>query len=80
MSQNNASIDVGCWVKIAGFEPDEEETYRIVEDSAARPTEYKLGESSALAQALLGKTPGDRVPFHTRTGEVKLTVVDVGRN
>ena len=37
MTQAEKAVDVGCWVKIVGFEPDEEETYRIVEDSSAQP-------------------------------------------
>lgn len=74
----NEAVNVGCWVKIAGFEPDEVETYHIVDDAAAKPQEFKIGESSPLAQALLQKEVGSKIPFHTPVGDVKLTVVEVG--
>ncbi len=81
MTQNNSEnvVDVGCWVNVAGFEPDEEETIYIVDDISARPTEMKVGKSSPLAQALLGKQPGDEFPFRTPAGEYQLTVVSTGQ-
>ena len=67
-------------VKITGFEPDEEETYQIVDDSAAQPGDSRIGKCNPLAQALLGKQVGDEVPFHTPLGDVKLTIVDLGQD
>lgn len=72
------AVSIGSWVKITGFEPDEEETYHVVDDSAARPAEFRIGESAPLARALLGKQVGDKVPYQTPAGEVELTIVDVG--
>lgn len=74
------TVNVGCWVKIAGFDPDEEETYYIVDDPAAQPTEFRIAQSSPLARALLGKQQGDRIPFHTPAGDFKLTIVDLGED
>lgn len=80
MSQQRASsVEIGTWVKISGFEPGEVEEYRIVDDTAAKPADFQIGDSSPLAQALIGKTVGDEVPFHTPAGKVKLTIVDVGQ-
>ncbi len=73
-------IDVGCWVNVTGFEPDEEEeTIYIVEDVAAKPTEMKVGKSSPLAKALLGRQAGDEFQFQTPGGEFQLTVVSTGQ-
>lgn len=77
--QSSKTVNVGCWVRIAGFEPEEEETYHIVDDPAAEPLESKIGESNPLAQALIGKQVGDKVPFHTPAGNVNLTIVELGR-
>lgn len=72
------TVRVNSWVKIAGFEPDEEETYEIVDDATARPMDMRIGESSPLAQALLGKEVGETVNFHSPAGRVQLTIVDLG--
>lgn len=82
VSEKNSqgAVDVGCWVNITGFEPDEEEeTIYVVEDAAARPAELKVGKSSPLGQALLGKQVGDEFSFPTPDGEVQLTVVGTGQ-
>lgn len=76
--ESKETVSVGSWVKIVGFEPGEEETYSIVEDAAAQPTEMKIGRGSALAKALLGKSVGDSASFETPVGQANLKIVDVG--
>lgn len=77
--QTPQTLSVGNWVKITGFEPGEHETYTIVDDAEAQPTDAKIGRSSPLAQALLGKRPGERIPYRTPVGEVQLTILEFGR-
>ena len=72
------TVDVGCWVKITGFEPGEEETYFLVEDTQADPGQLRIGASNPLAQALAGKRIGERVSWRAPNGDVELTVLDFG--
>ncbi|QDT51623.1 GreA/GreB family elongation factor [Symmachiella dynata] len=81
MHENSDSVvDVGNWVNLTGFEPGaEEEKIYIVDDAAAQPAELKVGKSSPLAQALLGKQVGDEFSFQTPAGNVQLTVTATGQ-
>jgi transcription elongation GreA/GreB family factor len=72
------TVHVGCWVKITGFEPDEVETYFLVEDAEADPGQLKIGASNPLAQALTGKRIGERISWGAPNRDVELTVVDFG--
>jgi len=75
--QSQDTVSVGTSVKLAGFDPDEEETIQIVEDAAAQPTEMNIGQSAPLAQVLLGKRVGDQVAYKTPIGELKLEVLSI---
>jgi transcription elongation GreA/GreB family factor len=77
--EETKTVTVNCRVTIKGFEPDgEEETYWIVEDRLSNLQENKLPASSPLARVLIGARVGEDVPFHPPSGEVSLTIVDVG--
>jgi transcription elongation GreA/GreB family factor len=77
--EETKTVTVNCRVTINGFEPDgEEETYWIVEDRLANLQENKLAASSPLARVLIGVRVGEDVPFRLPSGEVSLTIVDVG--
>ncbi len=71
------SVTVNSRVTIRGFEPGEEETYEIVDDTQANVQENKLPASSPLAGLLLGAHVGEQVSFHPPGGPVRLTIVDV---
>jgi len=72
-------VKVGTRVKLTGFQPDEEEVFRIVPEGRADPTKNEIPPDNPLARAIKGAKAGDKVPFHFPGGEVELTVVEVGR-
>lgn len=72
-------VSVRTWVKLTGFEPDEEEVFRIVPEGQANPLENEIPIDCPLARALQGAEAGDRVRFHPPAGEVELTILEVGR-
>ena len=72
-------VSVGTWVKLTGFEPEEEEVFRIVPDGQANVSENEIPISSPLARALEGAQAGDEVRFHAPVGEVELEILEVGR-
>ena len=73
-------ITVGTWVKVTGFVPGEEEFFHIVPDAEADPIDNKIPPGSPLAKALMGAKEGDIVMFHPPSGEVELTVLQLGRS
>jgi len=72
-------VSVGTWVKLTGFEPEEEEVFRIVPSGQANALENEIPVDSPLACALEGAEAGDRVKFRPPAGEVELTILEVGR-
>jgi len=71
-------VKVGTWVKLTGFEPDEEEVFRIVPEGRADPTKNEIPVSSPLALAIHGTKAGDKVRLHLPVGETELTILEVG--
>jgi len=71
-------VRVGTWVKLTGFEPDEEEVFRIVPEGRADPTKNEIQASSPLARAIHGTKAGDKVRMDLPGGETELTVLEVG--
>ena len=72
-------VSVGTWVKLTGFEPQEEEVFHIVPAGQANAMENEVPADSPLGRALDGAGAGDKVKFHPPAGEVELTVLEVGR-
>jgi transcription elongation factor GreA len=72
-------VSVGTWVKLTGFEPEEEEVFRIVPEGQANTSENEIPINSPLARALEGAEAGDKVRFHPPIGEVELEILEVGR-
>jgi transcription elongation GreA/GreB family factor len=72
-------VSVGTWVKLAGFEPEEEEVFRIVPEGQANISENEIPINSPLARAIEGAEEGDKVKFHPPVGEVELEIIEVGR-
>ena len=74
-----SQVTVNSWVKLTGFEPEEEEVFRIVPEGRGNALDNEIAVDSPLARALDGAKPGDKVKFHPPAGEVELTILDVGR-
>ena len=72
-------VSLGTWVKIAGFEPGEEEVFRIVTEGQANILENEIPVNNPLARAIDGSEVGDKVKFHAPAGELELTILEVGR-
>ena len=72
-------VSAGTWVKLTGFEPGEEEVFRIVPEGRANPSENEISVDSPLARAIEGAEAGDKVRFHPPAGEVELRILEVGR-
>ena len=72
-------VSAGTWVKLTGFEPGEEEVFRILPEGRANISENEIPISSPLARALEGAEAGDKVRFHPPVGEVELEILEVGR-
>ncbi len=73
-----ARVKVGTWVKLTGFEPDEEEVFRIVPEGRADLTKNEIPAGSPLACAIHGRKAGDKVRLHAPAGETELTILEVG--
>jgi len=71
-------VKVGTWVKLTGFEPDEEEVFRIVPGIRANPIKNEIPASSPLARAINGMKAGDKVRLNLPVGETEVTVLEVG--
>lgn len=72
-------VTVNSWVKLTGFEPEEEEVFRIVPAGQANALENEIPVDSPLARALDGAEAGDKVKFRPPAGEVELTILEVGQ-
>jgi transcription elongation factor GreA len=74
-----SQVSLGTWVKLAGFEPGEEEVFRLVTEGEADILKNEISMSSPLARAIDGAHVGDKVKFHAPAGELELTILEVGR-
>ena len=72
-------VSVGTWVKLTGFEPDEEEVFRILPEGQSNALKNEIPIDGPLARALEGARAGDRVKFYPPAGEVELKILEVGR-
>ncbi len=80
MSEQQPSAALGTWVRVEEKGTDEQETYHIVESAEAELLENKIPVGSPLAQALIGKQPGDEVAIAGPNGKVNFSVLEVGKN
>lgn len=71
-------VAVNCRVTLTGFEPDgSAESYDIVPDAVADVARNRIGESSPLAQVLIGGSVGQTVAYEPPSGPVKLAIQSV---
>ena len=71
-------VSVGTWVKLTGFEAEQEEVFRIVPEGQTNALENEIAIDSPLARALEGAAVGETVDFFSPAGEIELTIIDVG--
>jgi len=70
------TVTVGSRVRVS--DPDYGvESYRVVAAEDSDPARQAISEDCALAQALLGHRPGDRVRIQAPFGNRYVTVLDV---
>ena len=73
------NVSLGTWVKLTGFEPDEEEVFSIVAANQANALENQIPGDSPLARAIEGAQAGDTVSFQSPSGEIELKILEVGQ-
>ncbi len=67
----------GATVTILLIEKDEEQTWTIVGEDEASPEQGRIGISSPIARALIGKEPGDEVQIRAPGGIREAEVLKV---
>jgi len=75
MSQRHP-IALGSRVDILDTRTSQQRTYRIVPMAEADPTAGRIGLSTPIAQALLGRTSGQEVSVRTPGGLRTLRILD----
>lgn len=69
------TIDLGS--KVVVKMSDREETFTVVGEWEADPTEKKISHESPLGKALLGKAVGDEIEVEAPAGKMKYKIVSV---
>lgn len=69
-------VQIGSTVKILDKNGQEKE-YTLVGPNEADPVEGRLSYESPLAQAFLGRKPGDKVEVKTPGGPVSYTILEI---
>ena len=73
-------VESGTWVKVAGFVPGAKSVFHLIPETDSNWREHKVSVGSRFGRALLGAKVGDIVPFDLFGDQLKLTVVEVGRD
>jgi len=79
MSNSAQRITVDSYVKLSEHGSGDEEVYQLVDASKADLLQNKIPVGNPLAQALLGKKPGDEVSITGPEGELTFSVREVSR-
>lgn len=70
-------IVFGATVKLLDTDKDEEVTYQIVGVDEADVKNGKIGVTSPIARAMIGKSAGDEVVVHAPKGNVSYEVITI---
>lgn len=70
-------VRVGSRVTVTEVGYDEEETYQVVGEIEARPSEGKISNESPLGKVLLGAKVGDTVSVNAPNGVLEFEVVRI---
>ena len=74
-SHGKQKVDVGC--KVTLHVNGKKESYTVVGEWEANPTEKKISHSSPLGKALLGRKVGEKVNVDAPAGTVDYTIVEI---
>lgn len=73
--KKGGTVDVGC--KVTLVMAGKKQTYHIVGDWEAKPSEKKISGSSPLGKALLGKKVGEKAEVDAPAGKVIYSILDI---
>jgi len=74
-NHSKSKVDVGC--KVTLHVNGKKDTYHIVGEWEANPTEKKISHSSPLGKALLGKQVGEEVEVEAPIGKVVYKILRI---
>jgi transcription elongation factor GreA len=77
--EGTQSVSVGSWVRLTEHGSGDEEVFHIVQPFRADLLENRLPPDNPLSRALLGQKPGDEVCVNGPQGEIRFSVLEVGR-
>ncbi|MBI5367717.1 MAG: transcription elongation factor GreA [Planctomycetes bacterium] len=69
-------IAFGSSVKVKDLDHGDIDDYQIVGEGESDPRNGKVGLSTPLAQALVGKKPGDKVEYLAPGGKIRLQIIE----
>lgn len=75
-------VEMGMWAKVRGSQPGQEnfeEVFHFVASDQMDIASNKISIDSPLGQALSGAKAGDKAQLETRSGTIRLVVLDLGR-
>ena len=70
----SSNVAHGATVTVTDLATDKSQTFTIVSPNDAKPGEGQISSASPIAQALIGKAPGDVAKVPTPKGERRLRV------
>lgn len=74
-NHSKSKIDVGC--KVTLHVNGKKDTFHIVGEWEANPTEKKISHSSPLGKALLGRKVGEKVEVEAPVGRIIYSVISI---
>ena len=74
---NTSEVSIGTRVTIEYVEDEEQEEYSIVGVKEADPFNNKISNESPIAQAILGKKPGETVSVDSPNGKYDVKIVAI---
>lgn len=73
-------VELGTWVEVSGFVPGVTSVFHLVPETEVSCRDHRVSGSSVLGSALLGARVGDTVPIDLYGDQLRLTVLEVGRD
>ena len=79
MSDNEQAVCVGSSVTLLEHGTDNQEVFQVVKESQADVLQNKIPVENPMGQALLGKTPGDKILLSGPEGDIEFSVLEVNQ-
>jgi len=73
-------VQLGTWVKVSGFVPGVKSVFHLVTETEVSRRDHKVSVSSGLGSAMLNAKVGDTIQIDLYDEQLKLTVLEVGRD